>query len=226
MNKISIHKHAVERLKKRFDLDESWLLQKLENEKFVWVKGAGNNGNIKKVRSGYLIYISNMDRYCLVIVDDYSRLAISVLTESMAKKSSWSKGIDESTKLKAKRATLGCEVISDCNFLRLYAEERGKLLVNIRVRTFSYDWESILLTAIKTNIIADQIDLEKMICTLTEFQMKEVSMVLNDKVLEKKIRPYYELFISTGSGKTASISNEISEIHSLESADQYRRWRT
>ena len=58
---------------------------------------------MKKVRSGHLIYIPDTDEYCVVIMDDRSRLAITVLTEDMAIKSSWGRGLTDAAKLKAKR---------------------------------------------------------------------------------------------------------------------------
>ncbi len=223
--KPSLHSHAINRLNERYALDEAWLLQELENGRFVWLKGSGDSGNIKKVRSGHLIYIPNRDEYCVVIMDDRSRLAITVLTEDMALRSSWAKSIDKAAKLRAKRIVLGEEEVNDSNFLRLYAEERGELSVNIRVRTVSYDWKPIILTLLKISIKAEQIDPKENHCTLTESQAKEISTIIEHKVATEEIRPYCELFVSTGKGKAALISNKISQFYDLEIAGQIGRWR-
>jgi hypothetical protein len=220
----SLHSHAVDRLEERFDVDKSWLLQELENGRFVWLKGAGNSGDAKNVRSGHLLYIPNRDDYCVVIMDDRSRLAITVLTEDMAHKSSWARGVDEAAKLQAKRIALGHEEVNDANFLRLYAEERGELSVNVRARTFLYNWKPIVLTLCKANVVADQINPKENYCTLTEYQMKDVSIAIKNKLTDKEIRPYCELFVSTGSGKTTLVSNKFDGIYSLENAGQARRW--
>ena len=92
----TLHTHAIDRLKDRFNLDKSWLLNELEHGRFVWLKGHGASGNIKKVRSGHLFYLQDKDDYCVVVMDDRSRLAITVLTETMALKSSWGRGLDAS----------------------------------------------------------------------------------------------------------------------------------
>lgn len=225
MNKApSLHKHAVERLEARFDMDKSWLLQELANGRFVWLKGAGDSGSSRKVRSGHLMYLPSLDEYCVVVMDDRSRLAITVLTESMALKSSWAQGIDETAKLKAKRIALGNEEINDANFLRLYAEERHGISVNVRVRTFLYNWEPIVLNLCKVNLEAEQINPKENHCTLTEFQMKTAATAINIMLTDKKIHPYCELSVRTGRGKTTLISNKIDGISSLENADQTRRW--
>ncbi|MBP9798357.1 hypothetical protein KBC70_04400 [Candidatus Woesebacteria bacterium] len=222
----SLHSHAAERIEERFGLDKYWLLQELENGRFVWLKGAGDSGDAKKIRSGHLIYIPDRDDYCIVIMDDRSRLAITVLTVDMALNSSWAKGINEAAKLKAKRIALGTDEVNDSNFLRLYAEERGELSVKVRARTFSHNWDSIVLTLFKTNIVADQIDTEENHCTLTDFQMEEVSISMENRVRNMEMRPYFELFVVTGRGKSAVVSNEIDDIYSFEKAEQARRWNS
>ncbi len=123
----SVHNHAAKRLKERLSVDVSWLIDVLEQGRFVWLKGAGDSGNAKRVRSGHLIYLPNRNEYCVVVMDDRSRLAITVLTEDMALNSSWGKGLDQAAKLKAKRLALGEEAVHDINFLLLYAEDRGEL---------------------------------------------------------------------------------------------------
>jgi hypothetical protein len=221
----SLHNHAIDRLKERFGVDESWLLHELENGRFVWLKGYGNSVNTNKVRSGHLLYIPNRNDYCIVIMDNRSRLAITVLTEDMALKSSWAKGVDEAAKLRAKRIALGEEEVNDCNFIRLYAEERGKLSINVQIRTVLYNWDPIVLNLYKTNIVADQVNPKGNYCTLTECQMNDVSIAINRKLTDKKIRPYCELFVSTGSRKrTALVSNKLDGLSSLENAEQARRW--
>jgi hypothetical protein len=219
----SLHSHAVECLEARFDVDRSWLLQELENGRFVWLKGAGDSGSLKKVRSGHLIYIPNIDEYCVVIMDDRSRLAITVLTESMALKSSWARGVNETAKLRAKRIALGYEKINDANFLQLYAEERNGLSVNVRVITISYNWKRIVLSLCKVTLIAEQINPKENYCTLNESQMINIQTAINNLVTDKKILPYCEFYVSTAKGKTTFISNKIDGISCLENAEQARR---
>ena len=224
VNKPSLHSHAIDRLDERYGLDEPWLLHEIENGRFVWLKGSGDSGNIKKVRSGHLLYIPTRDEYCVVIMDGRSRLAITVLTEDMALKSSWAKGIDEAAKLRAKRLVLGDEEVHDSNFLRLYAKERGELSVSVHVRTVLYDWKPIVIKLFKTSIKAEQINPKEHVCTLTDSQIKQTIIIIEQKVAEKKMRPYCELFISAGNGKTALVSNKIDKVSNLEIADQARRW--
>lgn len=224
INQPSIHNHAVERLEERFGADKEWLLNELENGRFVWLKGAGDSGHAKKVRSGHLLYLPNKNEYCVVIMDDRSRLAITVLTEEMALKSPWAKGLDEAAKLKAKRIVFGEEVIDGSHFLRLYAEERGELAVSVRVRTVSHDWKQISCLIYKTSISAEQIDTENKSCRLTDDQMIEVSRVINEKIASQEMRPYCELYVITGRGKRTLISNSIAGIFHLDEAESARRW--
>jgi hypothetical protein len=126
-----LHNHAIERVQERFGLDDSWLMEKLDSGHFVWLRGAGNSGDAKFVRSGHLIYIPEKNEYCVVVMDDRKRLAVTVLTEDMARHSSWRNGLDETAKLRAKRIALGEEVVDDCNFLRLFAEERGRISLTL-----------------------------------------------------------------------------------------------
>ncbi len=222
--KPSLHDHAIDRLHERFDKHDSWLLQELENGRFVWLKGHGNSGSMKKVRSGHLIYIPDTDEYCVVIMDDRSRLAITVLTEDMAIKSSWGRGLTDAAKLKAKRIALGKESVDDTNFLILYAEERGSLDISVRAKTYSYDWKPKMLSVCKVKIYAEQINTERKCCTLRDSQAYEVSQIIQEKINTKEIQPYGELFVSTARGKIALISNVINGFLGLECAESRQRW--
>lgn len=220
----SVHNHAAERLKERFGIDESSLIDVLEQGRFVWLKGSGDSGNAKNVRSGHLIYLPNRNEYCVVVMDDRSRLAITVLTEDMALNSSWGKGLDQAAKLKAKRLALGEEAVHDISFLLLYAEDRGELSVTVQARTVSYDWKPVVMSICKTSIKPEQIDIDGQCCTLSDEQMDAVSRSISEKIAGKEMRPYCELSVRTGSGKTASISNQLNVASDLESAEIAKRW--
>ena len=220
----SIHNHAIERLQERFGVDKEWLLHELENGRFVWLKGAGHSGHAKNVRSGHLLFLPNKNEFCVVIMDDRSRLAITVLNEEMAHKSSWGKGLDEKAKLKAKRIALGEEIISDSHFLRLYAEERGELPISVRARTTLWDWKLTTCLIYKTSIRGEQIDTESNTCRLKDDQMTEVLRIINEKIANKEMRPYCELYVSTGKGKIALISNTITGVSHIDEAGNGRRW--
>lgn len=224
MTTPSVHFHAIQRLKERFDADDSWLLNELKQGRFVWLKGAGDSGNEKKIRSGHLIYIPAKDEYCVVVMDDRARLAITVLTEKMALNSPWGKGLDRAAKLKAKKIALGEATIKDINFLLLYAEDRGELSVNVQARTVSYNWNPIMLSIYKTSIICEQIDIANNCCILSDKQIIEVSRSITEKIDAKEMRPYAELSLSTGHGKSAAISNKLNCISELENAESARRW--
>ena len=226
VNSPSLHNHAIERLQERFNEDKEWLLNELENGRFVWLKGSGDSGIARGVRSGHLLYIPNKNEYCVVIMDDRSRLAITVLTEEMALNSPWEKGINEAAKLRAKRIALGEEIIDDCHFLRLYAEERGELVVSVRARTVSHDWKPLTCLIYKTSIKAEQVDTENRHCRLTDDQMNEVLKVIKDKIAGQEMRPYCELSVCTGRGKSALISNTIANIFRLDEAESARRWES
>ena len=223
-NKPSLHNHAVERLQERFRLEESWLQNELEHGRFVWLRGAGSDGVVKKVRSGHLIYIPHIDEYCIVIMDDRSRLAITVLTEDMALKSAWREGLDDASKLKAKRIALGYEAVSDSNFLHLYAQERGELSVNVCARTVSYDWEPVVLTLCKITIKAEQVNISKNCCLLADDQMTAVSKLISEKITAKEMRPCCELFVRTGRGKSVIISESVDGVFCLDDAENAKRW--
>jgi hypothetical protein len=222
----SIHNHAVERLKERFGVDESWLRDKLEQGEFVWLKGSGNSCNAKYVRSGHLIYLPSKNEYCIVVMDDRSRIAITVLTEDMALNSSWGKGLDKAAKLKAKRLALGEEAVRDINFLFLYAEDRSELSVTIQAKTISYDWNPLRQSISKIKIKPEQIDIDRNCCTLSNEQMDAVSKSISEKIANKEIRPYCELSLRTGRGKTALISNKLNVASDLENAELAMRWET
>ena len=222
----SVHNHAIERLKERFGVDKSWLINELGQGRFVWLKGAGDSGNAKNVRSGHLIYLPHINEYCIVVMDDRSRLAITVLTEDMALNSSWGKGLDQAAKLRAKRIALGKEAVDDINFLLLYAKDRDELSVTVQARTVSYDWKPIVLSIYKTNVKPEQIDIVRKCCTLSGEQMDKVSMSISEKIAVKEIRPYCELSVRTGGGKAALISNNLDMVSDLENAKYAKRWKT
>lgn len=222
----SVHNHATERLKERVGIDEAWLIDVLEQGRFVWLKGHGDSGNVKNVRSGHLIYYPNRNEYFVVVMDDRSRLAITVLTEDMTLNSPWGKGLDQAAKLEAKRLALGKEAIHDINFLLLYAEDRGELSVTVRARTVSYDWKPVVRSICKTSIKPEQIDIDRKCCTLSDEQMDAVSRSISEKIASKEMRPYCELSISTSGGKTALVSNQLNVASDLESAELAKRWET
>lgn len=224
MSTPSVHIHAIERLKERFGVEKSWLLNELEQGRFVWLKGTGDSRDAKSVRSGHLIYLSHKNEYCIVVMDDRSRLAVTVLTEEMALKSPWSKGLDRAAKLRAKRIALGEDAINDINFFLLYAEDRGELSVTLQLKTFFYNWNPVVLSIYKTNIKPEQIDVLNKCCTLSGEQMDEASRLIIRKISAKEIRPYGELYLKTGSGKVAVISNKSDFISDFENAKSASRW--
>lgn len=222
----SIHKHAADRLRERLHAEESWLAEILQEGKFVWLKGSGDSGNAKKVRSGHLIYHPKRNEYCVVVMDDRQRLAITVLNEEMALKSSWGGGLDQAAKLRAKRLALGEEAVHDINFFLLYAEDRGELSVTVTARSVSYDWEPVVHSIYKTSIKPEQIDINGKCCALSEEQMDAVTRIISEKIVNKEMRPYAELSVRTGGNKTAFISNRVDVVSDFKSAERARRWDT
>ena len=91
----SVHNHAAKRLKERLDADKSWLIDVLDQGKFVWLKGHGNSADAKNIRSGHLIYHPKRNEFFVVVMDDRLRLEIILLTEDMALYYSWCKGLDQ-----------------------------------------------------------------------------------------------------------------------------------
>jgi hypothetical protein len=223
---LSLHNHAIERLKERFGVDESWLKNELEEGKFVWLKGSGGSGDVKDVRYGHLIYLPHRNDYCIVVIDYRSKLAITVLTEKMALNSAWGEGLDQAAKLRAKRIALGEEAVDDVNFLQLYARERGQLSVTVQARTVSHEWKPIVLRICKVNLWPEQIDIDKKRCTLSEEQMKDVSMSIANKIATNEMRPYCEISVRTSRGKAALISNRLDSVSDIECAENARRWES
>jgi len=199
-------------------------MERLEQGEFVWLKGSGHSGNAYGVRSGHLIYLPDQDDYCVVVVDDRRRLAITVLTEEMGLNSSWANGITGAAKLKAKRISLGNEVVPDSHVLRLYAEEREGLSLTVRARTFTYDWVAKIVNLQKITVTPEQIDPEADHCTLSELQEAQVKEQIHLKVSEQIIRPYGELFVATGKGKQTAVSNKFEGFESVTLAEQAMRW--
>ena len=221
--KPQLHSHAVDRAKERFGLDDAWLLETLDSGSFVWLKGTGNSGSVKQVRSGHLIFLPEKDKYCIVVMDDRKRLAITVLTEEMARNSSWGIGMDDKTKLKAKRIALGEEVVDDSNFLRLYAEERGILRLSLYVRAFTKDWQLTNITFCKVEVAPEQIDPNSRTCELTSKQEQEATRCFLRQVNEQAILPYCDFYVRTTRGKKALIANKIPGSFSLEEGETARR---
>lgn len=221
---VSLHHHAIARLNERFSLDQDWLSQELDQGRFVWLKGSGANGSEKNSRSGHLIYIPYSDEYCVVIMDDRSRLAISVLTEAMALKSSWGAGMSEVTKLQAKRIVLGEKIIPDSHFLRVYAEQRNELSVSVKVRALSGAWKLTMVPLMKLTLTADQIDPVEDQCTLTDEQCAEVSRIIHCKIADGAILPYGELLITNSHrSRTTRIANRMEGVATLEEGEAVRR---
>jgi hypothetical protein len=159
-------------------------------------------------------------------MDDRSRLAITVLTEDMALNSPWGKGLDHAAKLRAKRLSLGEEAVHDIHFLLLAAEDRGALSVTVQARTLSYDWKPVVRPICKTSITPAQLDIDRRCCTLSNEQMDAVSTLIIEKIASKEMRPYCELSVRTGKGKSALVSNHLTVASDLDSAEIAKRWET
>lgn len=222
--KVSLHTHAANRLEDRFNADESWLLQELNEGRSVQLKGVGFAEEGSQVRSGHLLYLPEKKEYCIAVMDDRHRLCITVLTEEMGVNSTWGNGITETVKLKAKKNALGKKSVHDANFLNLYAKNRGILAINVRIRTYSNCWDPLIVTLCKIEIKPEQIDLENNSCTLTGAQEEEVIKMVKRRLADCEIQPYGELFIGTTNNKKISIVNEISVVSSLDAAERVRRW--
>ena len=221
--KFTVHGHALKRLHERFGYEGSWLIEQIAQGRFVWLKGAGDAGSIKKVRSGHLIYVPDKDEYCVVVMDDRSRLAITVLTEDMALKSSWANGITEATKLKAKKVSVGG--VHDASFIHASATDRGELQVNVRVRTFSKDWKPSVLTLAKIAIGADAVDIQSNVCSLTNDQIAMISAVVICKISTEEMQPYGDFFVSSGKDKRVPVKFSLPGFSSLAVGEQVRRWQ-
>ncbi len=229
--KTVLHSHAITRLRERFGVDELWILNQLEQGKFVWLNGAGGglkmkkNGPLECTRFGHLIYIPQVDEYCVIVIDGKDRMVITALTESMAIKSSWSKKLNPINKLRAKKLSLGDENIGDVNFLYLKASEREEIVVTVKIKTVLYEnWKPIVISLCKLAITADQLDTTNNYCSLTRKQMQEVEMLVNQKLTEKIIYPFGELIVSNKKSYTVPVSNKLSIISAIEEADSVRRW--
>lgn len=220
----SVHQHAINRLEERFGISKEWLMNELDSGKFIWLKGNGNGRAMTKDRSAHLFYLPQKNEYCIVIMDDRERLAITVLTEEMAKKSTWAKSINDVVKLKAKNIALGIDSNYDSKFLSLYALERGGLKVTVNAHSYDSNFNPIRITITNIIIDADQIDTDSNTCTLTQPQFQEVESLTLSKIHEKKILPYCDFYITTGGGKSAALANKFSSISSLIEAENARRW--
>jgi hypothetical protein len=156
-------------------------------------------------------------------MDDRKRLAVTVLTEDMARHSSWRNGLDETAKLRAKRIALGEEVVDDCNFLRLFAEERGHISLTLVARAFTKIWQLTTLILSKVEIEAEQIDPDLKKCKLTYDQEQEAIKCILNEINAQAILPYCDFYVQTGKGRRAQISNVISGSSSLEEGETARR---
>ncbi|WP_240224700.1 hypothetical protein [Rheinheimera hassiensis] len=223
-SELKLHEHAIQRLNERFGLDEAYLHDILNQGKFVWLNGAGHGGKRINSRSGHLIYIPDQDSYCIVVMDNHSRLAVTVLNEEMAINSNFNCRFDEVSKLRAKRLALGYDAVPDINFLYLHAQSRTETPITIQIRTFSYNWKPVTCSIYKTTIKPDQINIERNYCTLADDQMNTLSCSILEKVNNKEIRPYCELWVSTGGGKRVKVSNKLDVVSTLENAELEMRW--
>jgi len=223
MEKPKLHSHAVSRAQERFGLDNATtLLEALDSGRFVWLKGAGNSGAARGVRSGHLIFLPEKNEHCVVVMDDRRRLAITVLTEEMARKSSWTDGLNEASKLKAKQIALGKEVVHDSNFLRLYAEERGGISLKLIARAFTHDWKVISVSICKFEIAAEQIDPSLKTCLLTQSQEEEAAACIAIKIKAQVVRPYCDFSAHSGH-RSVPIASQIAGTLSLEDGETARR---
>ncbi|MBD1389522.1 hypothetical protein IC617_08785 [Neiella sp. HB171785] len=223
-NDVSVHNHASERLETRFGVDTDWLTGMLEQGRFVWLKGTGHSFDAKSVRSGHLIFIPEKHEYCVAVMDDRKRLAITVLTEKMALNSSWGEGLNHKTKLRAKRLALDEETVPDIHFLLMQAQDNQELAVTVQARTVSYDWKPVVRNLYKTRITPEQLDVDSKCCTLTSEQMNAVSKAIHDRLESQAMRPYCELLVRSAKGKKALISNTLDSVSDLQNATIAMRW--
>lgn len=215
-----VHPHAAQRLGERFDLDADWLQAQLEAGQFVWLKASGN-----PLRSGHLFYLPDRDQYFLVVMDNRSRLAITVLTEDMATRSSWWRGLTPAAKLKARQRALGHAAVGDFDFLALYAVTRETLAVRLALRTYDKDWQGIVKTLMPIELTEDQFDPESRAVNLNELQMLEADARLKHMLQSSGIKPYGQLFVYTTGGRSVDVLNPSSVIGALEDAESVRRWK-
>jgi hypothetical protein len=119
---------------------------------------------------------------------------------------------------------LGTEVVQDSTFLRLYAEERGGLSINVRIKTVAYDWKPILIDLCKVTINAEQISVDENECLLSHSQLETVSLIISNKISNKEIQPYCDIFVSTTNNKAVLVSNKINIVSCLDFAENAKRW--
>ncbi|HHQ4593695.1 TPA: hypothetical protein ACSP2D_002976 [Aeromonas veronii] len=223
-NKLTLHPHAVRRLTERFAIDPSWLLHELECGRFVWLRGAGGCGDIKYVRAGHLLYLPQRDEFCVVIVDCRTNIAITVLTEVMSLNSTWAKSINEVTRKRAKLIALSHEDDSPGESLMSLIKIKGELTVTVQARTFSSTWSAKIVSLCKVKISASQIDLDAETCTLTDEQFDMVSTVLMNKIAERNMVNFCEIYICCKKGNVMAVSNSIKGIFSITDAESIMRW--
>lgn len=220
---ISFTEHAESRIIDRFHVSAEWLVRKLNEKQFVWVSGYGHDGADLNVRGAALVYIQDSDECCLAIIDMRNHNVVTVLTEEMAKRSSWSKGINDKAKLSAKQAMLGNNVVHDSLFLHLYSTHRSGTNLLIKVRTIDANWNPLSLTLSKLKFMPEQFDLVNNCARLTDSQENEVKTILLDKVTAREIHPFCEIFACTRT-RNIKIVNKIDGFFDLEEAENHRRW--
>lgn len=218
-----LNSHADERLKERTEVSRDWLVEQIELGNYVLLKGKGKAIGACFIMSGYLIYLAEQDTYCLVVVDDRFRKGITVLSERMIHHSTWNKGFDEKSKLRAKRLILGEEIVNDSQILSLRSKEG--LPFKVRIRSPEWDtWEIKALNLCKINIFSNQFNTEENSCYLDSEQRIEVEKLIQELIISKSIYPFAEVFIANSHNRQIKVTNVFKDIGSLEEAAVYYRW--
>lgn len=218
----SVHYHAAERSLERIGKSEIWLLEQIDEQKTLRLPGKGRSQSGTKVRSGHLLYVPESSKFFVLVIDDRKRLVITVLNEEMAVNSDWGEELSIKSKLKAIRAA--GERVPDGAFIQEFAAQRGGAPVTVRIRSLDIEWKPKMVNLQKLMLEPDRINTECNEVQLTPEEVDETRSAIRKLISEQVIRPFGDVFLTTGRGKTMRVKAAEFGIGSLGDAEMARRW--
>lgn len=221
MKPVEFSEHAAERALERVGVGRLQLAALIEQGQAVRLPTLAHDGALRGVRSGYLVYLSEGDLYCLVIMSDLDRAGITVLTEDMALNSRWSEEINAMTRLKARQRRELPVRQTDV----ILAKSRGRDVMALRAsaRTFNWNWRPQIFSLGTLQVEMSQIDSVSEACRLTEGQIAQLREQLAVAVEAQRIRPYGDILLARKTSNMPALG-AIPGFGSFEDGQLASRW--
>lgn len=220
---ITVHPHAQTRLAQRFGLSTKWLLERIDNNSFVWLDVVSEMNCTKAARGAFLLYIPTQNKFFVAVVDVAAKLIITVLNEDMALRSTWAACLTSDRKKHAKLLALQSEELSGVEYYIQLKQLDISRNTRIVAQCLTPELKPLNITLAKIQVTIDQFLTSELI-RLTEDLQQLINTKLTSAVEKEEILPCVDIFARYKDFRTLRVQHNFCNFLSCQELLMRQRW--